>query len=1009
MPSSHRGVSYDRRIPHHISFSQPLLDAEERSARPRSHGREVGESLFVEDRKGDRQNLTYGSLDRHAIPRYRPAGHGGLLGLGPNHRIISRSESHLDVDNVEIDSTRRSRKQSLLWNLPDDDQKVLNVQSGVSNIPDLHKDFLRFDHDHPRKRRRILPGLEHPDLEDDESDESDSDIQGLARSENAFEDFKRNPVHQRHIDLLRATEARPEDVSAWLALIEYQQVLFSNSHDSCSSGSSSSRGIVDLKMSLYEQALSRVKAREDRIVLIGGLMQQGKLVWDAEKQASKWRTFLDDDDATFDLWRLYLNFVQTNHVKFSFQDCLNSYKQWLHEIENASADRTKDTSYIYILLRLTLVLWQSGFTERAVGIWQALLEFNYFRPRNLSCAELVPSFQEFWGSEVARIGEEGSAGWCSNASAEIEPKSDKLFHVQDMDFEAWASAENDLEKTAGMPARALDEVSQDDPYRVLLFPDIRDFLFSPTTEEGSWLLQDAFLLFLGLPPLSSLPESRVWERDPFIYGQSPTYSISLPSAGLVDYNLSMRMRFQEVFLESRQLNSETHNIPFYLPERVIASYFGFARRTIYQLAGLAFGGELREAHMEYAIALEAGVDLKSARKQTRSFLKHKADSLRLYNAYALLECQLENFESAERVWSTALSMQYSLSQEIQIDSFLLWRDWAYSYMCRRQFRHARTLLSMIKDPQVGIARLQKAIEANTKPSASLQIKVEQYIKTHIEASRSQSRAERLPALVDVLAFHKYLNADLSLEVALETYSASLKSLDGLSTTSSAILEAIHEHRARFIYAHSVTFGRSFKPSELVLVLKGSAEMFPGNLNLLLLHHYFLQKAGLFDRLRQVIPEAEGHRHAQINAGVIPCVFDLTMELNRPSYAGSTDHCMRSAFKRATQLGSPGHDSIEIWKSYVLWETSLLKFRDYSDPQMKKSTQHEERAPNHSAMAKQSFYASLRACPWSKELCMLGFTEPVLRNAIGNEKLRQVYQNMLDRGMRLHIDISDTFL
>ncbi|KIW88363.1 uncharacterized protein Z519_10932 [Cladophialophora bantiana CBS 173.52] len=1008
MPSSHRGVSHDRKIPHQLSRSQPPLDVEERSARARSRGREVGESLFVEDHKGDRQNLTYGSLDRHAIPRYRLAGHGGLLGLGPNYRIISRSESHLDVENVEIDSTRRSRKQSLLWNLPNDDQEVLNVQSGVSNVPDLHKDFLRLDHDHPRKRRRILPGLEHPSLEGDESDESDSDIQGRASSENAFEDFKRNPVHQRHIELLRATEARPEDVSAWLALIEYQPVFFSSAHDSHSSGPSSSRGIVDLKISLYEQALSRVKAREDRIVLIVGLMEQGKMVWDADKQASKWRTFLDDD-ATFDLWRLYLNFVQTNHVKFSFEDCLNTYKQWLHETENACADRTKDTSYIYILLRLTLLLWQSGFTERAVGIWQALLEFNYFRPPNLPCAELVPSFQEFWDSEVARIGEEGSAGWRSNASAEIEPKSDKIFHVQDMDFDAWASAENGLEKTAGMPARALDEVDQDDPYRVLLFPDIRDFLFSPTTEEGSWLLQDAFLLFLGLPPLSSLPESRVWERDPFIYSQSPAYSISLLSAGLVDYNFPMRMRFQEVFLESRQLNSGTHNIPFSLPERVIASYFGFARRTICQLAGLAFDGELREAHMEYAIALEAGFDLKSARKQTRSFLKHRADSLRLYNAYALLECHLENFESAERVWSTALSMRYSLSQEIQIDSFLLWRDWAYSYMCRRQFRHARTLLGMITDPQVDISRLQQEIEANTKPSAALQIKVEQYIKTHIEGSRSLSRAERLPALVDILAFHKYLNADLSLEIALETYSASLKSLAGLSTISSAVLEAIHEHRARFIYSHSVTFGRSFKPSELGLVLKGSAEMFPDNLNLLLLHHYFLQKAGLFDRLRQVNPEAEGPRHNQIKASVIPCVFDLMVELNRPSYAGSTDHCIRSAFKRATQLGSPGHDSLEIWKSYVLWETSLLKFHDYSGPQMKKSTQHKERAPYHAAMATQSFYASLRACPWSKELCMLGFTEPVLRNAIGDEKLRQVYQNMLDRGMRLHIDISDTFL
>src|ERR1700761_5539835 len=71
-----------------------------------------GSSLFIEDRKGDRQNLSYGSPSRHSIPRYKAAGHGRLLGLDPVYRITSRSNSGLEVVNVGIDSTRKSRKQT---------------------------------------------------------------------------------------------------------------------------------------------------------------------------------------------------------------------------------------------------------------------------------------------------------------------------------------------------------------------------------------------------------------------------------------------------------------------------------------------------------------------------------------------------------------------------------------------------------------------------------------------------------------------------------------------------------------------------------------------------------------------------------------------------------------------------------------------------------------------------------------------------------------------------------
>jgi hypothetical protein len=47
----------------------------------------------------------------------------------------------------------------------------------------------------------------------------------------------------------------------------------------------------------------------------------------------------------------------------------------------------------------------------------------------------------------------------------------------------------------------MDEVTEDDPYRVILASDIEGFLvFLP--QASRWLFLDAFVIFSGLPPVS---------------------------------------------------------------------------------------------------------------------------------------------------------------------------------------------------------------------------------------------------------------------------------------------------------------------------------------------------------------------------------------------------------------------------------------------------------------------------------------------------------------------------
>ena len=54
-----------------------------------------------------------------------------------------------------------------------------------------------------------------------------------------------------------------------------------------------------------------------------------------------------------------------------------------------------------------------GYIERSIGIFQALIEFNMFSPKNLPFAEKLLKFQDFWeGKTCIKTGEVDSFnGW----------------------------------------------------------------------------------------------------------------------------------------------------------------------------------------------------------------------------------------------------------------------------------------------------------------------------------------------------------------------------------------------------------------------------------------------------------------------------------------------------------------------------------------------------------------------------------------------------------------------
>ena len=112
----------------------------------------------------------------------------------------------------------------------------------------------------------------------------------------------------------------------------------------------------------------------------------------------------------------------------------------------------------------------------------------------------LEQFEEFWDSECPRFGEQGAKGWKSYDPDEIVD----LPVITDAQptgtsIEDWYRREE--QSKCDLPARTTDDLNEDDPYRVILFNDIRPFLYAFTTDVIH-CLPYSFLSFCGvnLPP-----------------------------------------------------------------------------------------------------------------------------------------------------------------------------------------------------------------------------------------------------------------------------------------------------------------------------------------------------------------------------------------------------------------------------------------------------------------------------------------------------------------------------
>ena len=755
----------------------------ERRTEPRPAVTEIKEEdkdLFIIDTKGDRYNVLYGTLHRYSIPEYRRFGRGSVLGLPSSYKIDRDTEGNTLVIRTGSwkPGSSKLKSKNILSGLRKEKGRLLRVQppSIPDTAADVSADFLSLD---VSAHRPYQTGLEEVDSDDNEKyayrsihgkakaeDYLPKGVEAISGTDSENEGYTidlNEEIKQINAELIRKTQDNPSDVDAWLRLIGHQDALLTGAKEESRSLTYAERtSLADIKVSIYQKAVKQAVHTSAKERLLLGLLEEGAKLWDTKKLSEEWQNTLKANSQFIGLWVKYLDFRQTQFLNFTYDRCLSTFIDCLRLNQSSPDNPEKVYVQNYLFLRLTLFLREAGFAEQAVGLWQAILELVFFRPEGLVLQndreKTLSQLVQFWESEVARIGDPGAKGWNSESNASMEPivfsKSAPV--VPESVFESWTTSERERITKARLPARSLDEVEDDDPFRVVLSSDFGEVILLLCDLTSADLLIDGFLYFCHLPPLISpnnAPTTGRWRSDNFVqngYMSNPDFTLDdwfvgteedteSVAPGLLSFPHPNFIQTLDTIFSGHQTWFSSFQSWIKCTENTRSDIDpDWVRRA---LRLLVEANPANDDLAEYELALEFAFNSKEAKKLAKSLLKKRSSSLRLYNAYALMEYRSENHSAAGHVWATALSMSRTLGENSRADSGLLWRTWLWESLDALDVALASRLLVALPQQTVD---LKSITESSDQPVLSatnlLKIHNVSFLLPMISESRTLTRS-----------------------------------------------------------------------------------------------------------------------------------------------------------------------------------------------------------------------------------------------------------------------------
>ncbi|KAF2650638.1 DUF1740-domain-containing protein [Lophiostoma macrostomum CBS 122681] len=934
------------------------------TAKPRETAERDVQKPYYVDRRGDPAIVTYGGLNRYEIPLYRRSGYGSVLGM-PSGWKIDRDQS-TDKGLVFLRPGERRRERLLtgkhVFREHGRSYKFVKAIAKSHAVEEL--DYIEL----PGGRKRKL-STNHQDGETDyrslepataKRERPDSDLDSETDSGTQEAD---GTITRRNTELVQRTRDQPHDLQAWLDLADHQQAMMTLGRGFVEPQRSDRRPLAEVRISTYEQAIRKMGSDEaGQAQLHLRLLTEASFAWEDDRLMSRWKEVLPRFSTRPELWMGYLDFVQSRFIDFKYESCRTAFHQCL-TVFHASQSPFPAEVHLHVILRLTCMIREAGYQELAVAIWQGLIEFRLFRTEDSndrdSSESLLERFEEFWDSEVPRIGEVNAKGWQSSDANDDDTVAPASLPPQQVDgnqsvFEQFKVRETDHMNTLRHPGRTQDDVAEDDPFHLVLFSDLAQYLDALPQDMSDELLIDAFLCFCRMPPLPRPAyEAAKWWRDPFLQdcqlhpspssNHSPIFNQTLRKYidGPKRFSMSVDLLFDHGF-------SDPHH----------PGDLEFLRHALKLLAG---NSTLGEAVGEYLIAFEVHHFPSEVTKSAKKLLKARPTSSRLYNAYALSESCRGNIEKADQVFRAALAMHNTSGSDVPTARFDLLKNWAWQALRRNDKVGALwRIVSVRGDFRDGTP------SQPTKPDQTALLRARTFL------SEANERA---------LLRHDHCAAVTSRSAPAELHAQSMTQLLLYHATTAAIV----------------------KPSLIRSTLELLITRFPDNTILMSLYAANEARFAIDDRVRSIMQaDAPGDG---TNKSVTRWLFAIHHELQRGEIAGSTNHSVRALFRKAED--EVGAHCPALWKSHVLFELREARIERQKRPPKKrkdaKKSRHETRLEECHRRVKEAFFRGLTNLPWCKDYMMLAFTH-LQDSVLNDEDLRKVYNVMVEKELRIYVDV-----
>uniref|UniRef100_A0A7N5ZT17 NRDE-2, necessary for RNA interference, domain containing n=1 Tax=Anabas testudineus TaxID=64144 RepID=A0A7N5ZT17_ANATE len=676
------------------------------------------EQPFCVDRKPDTANWTYKSLYRGDVARYKRKG-SSSLGLDPRRQQVSWEESESKKQKSGDKKKAADRYFSTV------SRQLLRSEPPVSTLPTIPEssDIIKSTSFLPLDGVKLHESSVNPLGVYDSS--TSLWLQGKGLQDQQREDMQTGQsaalLAGKTEEFNRRLREQPADTQLWIKFIHYQDELSSTAFggeeeqqgtDSAERRKSSHRAVLEKKLSIAERA---VATNPSCIALQLERLKICQELWEPSALAKEWKklVFLHPNSAP--LWKEYLLFTQSYFSNFTVPKVNSAYGKCISTL-SAVRDGSMvshpalpgiEEDMLDIFTQQCHFLRQSGHSEKAIALFQAMIDFTFYKPdsvQKLSTKQQVEFFEPFWDSGEARVGELGARGWKAwmlqqERGGWIQPKEEDEEDEEEVKdrsqprWTVWLDVEASREAAQWMPwrpdkAKGQSEEDCEDPDRQVLFDDIGPSLICLSSPELQLNLVLHFLSFLGLPV------DLVHFATPFQSGlllenlslltqgtdlQRPMTSYDLPDLGVNAVGHMTTLQGTKKWAGLGKHGERFVTNVFNMVQAVLPVH----HRAVLSLSWMQYEKlkVLRCIHGSNKKRVRS--QGKSSKRVAKRLLKESDNrsSLVLWREYAHMEWVLGNLDEARKVFSTATAMggTKGLSSPSLCELCLLWSQLEVEY------------------------------------------------------------------------------------------------------------------------------------------------------------------------------------------------------------------------------------------------------------------------------------------------------------------------------------------